>query len=155
MAIRVGSFEEGVNAMRYMLLLKGDPPAGSSPPTELVDAMLRYNEELVKAGVLLAAEGLYDSSTGARVVYSGGQRRVIDGPFTEAKELVAGFYLIQVKSKEEAIAWAMRCPLEAAAPFGADEVVVEIREVADAADLPTLTEEQRQTEQSIRDQLPG
>src|SRR6266545_1201291 len=102
--------------MRFMLLLKGDPPTdpqgNATPPEKLIDAMQRYLEELAKAGVLLAAEGLQPSATGARVVYAKGERRVIDGPFTEAKELIAGFYLIQVKSKEEAIEWARRCPVD-------------------------------------------
>jgi hypothetical protein len=145
--------------MRFMLLLKGDPdvtdPTGAaSPPEELIGAMLRYNEELVKAGVLLAGEGLHPSATGSRVVYSAGKRTVIDGPFTEAKELVAGFYLIDVKSKEEAIEWAKRCPVEYAAQ-GDQEAVIEVRQVAEAEDLPTMTDEQRATEQRLRDQTPG
>src|SRR5947209_1777652 len=116
--------------MRYMLLLKGDPPPGAMPSAELISAMQRFNEEMVKAGVLLAAEGLLDSSHGARVVYSNGKRTVIDGPFTETKELVAGFFLIQVKSKEEAIEWARRCPVDIAVPPG-QEGVIEVRRVGE------------------------
>src|SRR6266498_343008 len=93
-------------------------------------------------------------ATGARVVYAKGERRVIDGPFTEAKELIAGFYLIQVKSKEEAIEWARRCPVDYAVQ-GDQEAVVEVRQVADMADLPTATDEQRATDQRLRDQLSG
>ena len=129
--------------MRFMLMLKGDPPPGAMPPPELVQAMHEYDVELEKAGVLLAAEGLYDSSQGARVIYAKGERTVVDGPFTEAKELVAGFYLIDVKSPEEAIEWARRCPVDRAIPPGADwEAVVEVRRVAEASDIPTINEEQ-------------
>jgi hypothetical protein len=145
--------------MRYMLLLKGDPQADqqgrAQPPEELIGAMLRYNEELVKAGVLLAAEGLHPSSSGARVVYSGGRKTVVDGPFTEAKELVAGFYLIQVKSREEAIEWAKRCPVEYANPPEGEEAVVEVRLVGEIEDLAEATEEQRATERRVRDQVAG
>ncbi|MFC6019153.1 YciI family protein [Plantactinospora solaniradicis] len=123
--------------MRFILLLKGDPSLDTPPPADgpkvedVMAAMHRYGEELTKAGVLLAAEGLYPSATGARVVYAKGQRTVLDGPFAEAKELVAGFYLIQVASREEAIEWAKRCPVEYAV-HGDQEAVVEVREVADA-----------------------
>src|SRR5262245_55882295 len=116
--------------MRFMLLLKGDPPEGSMPDEKLIGAMLRFNEELVKAGVLLSAEGLHSSGSGARVCYRDGRRTVVDGPFAESKELIAGFYLIQVRSKEEAIEWASRCPVEYAAKPG-QEAVVEVREVAE------------------------
>src|SRR6266511_3045993 len=126
--------------MRFMLLLKGDPPTdpqgNATPPEKLIDAMQRYLEELAKAGVLLAAEGLQPSATGARVVYAKGERRVIDGPFTEAME------------------WARRCPVDYAVQ-GDQEAVVEVRQVADMADLPTATDEQRATDQRLRDQLSG
>jgi hypothetical protein len=138
--------------MRFMLLLKGDPPGEAMPDERLIDAMLQYNDELAKAGVLLAAEGLYSSTSGARVHYLDGKRTVIDGPFTEAKELVAGYLLIQVQSKEEAIEWASRCPVEYAVPPGM-EAIVEVRQVAEMADLPTATEEQRAREQSRREAL--
>ena len=142
--------------MKFMLLLKGDAPAdptgNAQPPQELIGAMLKYDEEMHRAGVLLAAEGLLPSVAGSRVVYSSGKRTVIDGPFTEAKELIAGFYLIQVRSREEAIEWARRCPMELAVQ-GDEVAVVEVRQVAEAADLEAMTAEQRATEQRLRDQL--
>ena len=152
--------------MRFMLLLKGDPqvdpgpeggvPAGAAgpmPPEELIGAMLKYNEELVKAGVLLAGEGLYDSSRGSRVVYKAGKKSVIDGPFAEAKELVAGFYIIQVSSKEEAIEWAKRCPVEIAVQGTDLEAVIEVRQVHEMEDLTTATDEQRVTAARLRDEV--
>jgi len=118
--------------MRFMILVKAnkDSEAGVPPSNELLTEMGKYNEELVKAGVLLAAEGLQPSAKGARVKFAGGKRTVIDGPFTETKELIAGFWLIQVKSKEEAIEWVKRCPdpLEG-------EFEIEIRQVFDADDF--------------------
>lgn len=119
--------------MRFILLLKGDPPADAPPNVELINAMGRYAEELAQAGVLLAAEGLFPSATGARVVFAKGERTVVDGPFAEAKELVAGFYLIEVKSLEEAVEWASRCPMEYAAQ-GDQEAVIEVRRAASAAE---------------------
>jgi len=125
--------------MRFMLLLKGDPQIDTSPgaappaaPTELIAAMHRYNDELAKAGVLLAAEGLHPSAMGgAQVVKnSGGGVRVVDGPFAEAKELVAGFYMIDVKSLDEAVEWARRCPVELACS-GDMEAVVEVRQISE------------------------
>jgi hypothetical protein len=127
--------------VRFMLLLKGDPPAGAMPDEELISAMIKYNDDLAKAGVLLAAEGLYSSAVGARVTYRDGRRTVTDGPFAESKELIAGYLLIQVQSKEEAIEWASRCPVEYACGPG-QEAVVEIRQVAESAELP-MTDEQR------------
>jgi hypothetical protein len=130
--------------MRFMLLLKGDPevdetgaPAGDVPLEQIVNAMHEYQAELTKAGVLLAAEGLYPSATGARVRYLDGKRTVIDGPFAESKELIAGFYLIQVQSREEAIEWASRCPVEYAVRPG-QEAVVEVRQVGEAADVQAM-----------------
>ena len=98
--------------MRFMVMVKAtkDSEAGVMPDTELLAAMGRYNDELVKAGVMLAGEGLHPSSKGVRIRFSGDRRSVIDGPFAETKELVAGFWIWQVKSKEEAIEWARRCP---------------------------------------------
>src|SRR3954449_8618119 len=98
--------------MRFMVLVKSDKntEAGVLPDEKMLTAMGRYNEELMKAGVLLAGEGLHPSSKGARVKFSGEKRTVTDGPFTETKELIAGFWLWQVKSKEEAIEWLKRCP---------------------------------------------
>jgi hypothetical protein len=153
--------------MRFMLLLKGDPQvdategvaadavAGPLPPTELIQGMNDYMAELVKAGVLLAAEGLFDSSQGARVVYANGRKSVVDGPFAEAKELVAGFYMIQVSSKEEAIEWAKRCPVELAVQGTDQEAVIEIRQVAEMDELPTATPEQIAEERRLREQLPS
>jgi hypothetical protein len=137
--------------MRFMVLVKADQDseAGVLPSKELVAEMGKYNEELVKAGVLLASEGLHASSKGARVAFSGDKRTVTDGPFTEAKELIAGFWLIQVKSKEEAIEWASRVP------FADGEI--EIRQVLEASDFPPeiLSPEDATREQALRDQLPG
>lgn len=143
--------------MRFMVIVKGneETEAGVLPSEEMLTAMGKYNEELAKAGVLLAAEGLLDSSTGVRVIYSGGRRRVVDGPFTESKELVAGFYLIQVKSKEEAIEWARRCPVEYAVTEPDMEAVVEVRQVGEPEDITTMTEEQRAAEHKLREQISG
>lgn len=147
--------------MRFMLLLKGDPPpeggdnaAITQPPEEIISAMMKFNDDLAKAGVLLAAEGLYPSSAGARVIYKDGKRSVVDGPFAEAKELIAGFYLIQVRSKEEAIEWASRCPVEVAVPPGV-EAVVEVRQVGETDELDNVTDEQRERDRQLREQLSG
>jgi hypothetical protein len=119
--------------MRFMILLKAnkDTEAGVPPDEKLLAEMGKYNEELVKAGVLLAGEGLQPSSKGARVKFSGGKRTVIDGPFTETKELIAGFWMLQVKSKEEAIEWVKRCPN----PLPGGEAEIEIRQVFEASDF--------------------
>jgi hypothetical protein len=118
------------------------------PDEKLLTAMGKYNEELVKAGVLLAGEGLHPSSKGARVRFSGEQRTVIDGPFTEAKELIAGFWLWQVKSKEEAIEWIKRCPN----PTGA-KPEIEIRQVFELEDFGAeFTPELREQEERLRAQ---
>ena len=118
--------------MRFMIIVKAteDSEAGKMPSVELLTAMGKFNEELVNAGVLLAGEGLQPSSKGARIRYEGSKRTVIDGPFSETKELIAGFWLIQVKSKEEAIEWMKRCPN----PFdGPSEI--EIRQVFEMEDF--------------------
>ena len=119
--------------MRFMILVKADKnsEAGILPDEKLLTAMGKYNEELAKAGVLLAAEGLQPSSKGARVKFSGDRRAVIDGPFAETRELIAGFWLFQVKSKEEAIEWVERCPN----PFPGRESEIEIRQVFEAEDF--------------------
>jgi len=138
--------------MRFMVLVKADKnsEAGVLPDEKLLTEMGRYNEELAKAGVLLAAEGLHPSSKGARVRFSGGKRIVTDGPFTEAKELIAGFWLIQVKSKEEAIEWVKRCPN----PFPGTESEIEIRQVFEASDFgPALTPEIREAEERMSAQM--
>jgi hypothetical protein len=115
--------------MRFMVIIKADArsEAGIMPSQQLLTEMGKYNEELVKAGALLAGEGLHPSSKGARVHFSGSKRTVVDGPFSEAKELVAGFWLIQVKSKEEAIEWAKRVPFT--------EGEVELRQVFELEDF--------------------
>ena len=139
--------------MRFMLLVKADKDseAGVMPSEELLTAMMKYNEELVKAGILLAGEGLQPSSKGARVRFNGTKRTVIDGPFAETKELVAGFWLIQVKSKEEAIEWVKRCPN----PMQG-ESEIEIRQVFDAADFgEAYTPELQAMEDKLRAQTSG
>jgi hypothetical protein len=137
--------------MRFMVIIKADAKteAGEMPSERLLTEMGKYNEELVKAGVMLAGEGLHPSSRGARVRLSGSMRTVIDGPFPETKELVAGFWLIQVKSKEEAIEWVKRIPN----PDGAD-TEVEIRQVFEAEDFgPEFTSEAREHERRLRAEL--
>ena|SRR5947209_5478926 len=131
--------------MRFMVMVKAsrDSEAGKMPSRELLEAMGKYNEELAKAGILLAGEGLHPSSKGARVRFSGSKRTVVDGPFTETKELVAGYWLWQVKSKEEAIEWVKRCPN----PMSTDSEI-EIRQVFEAADFgEALTPELRAQEE--------
>jgi len=131
--------------MRFMLIVKADKDseAGVLPSRELLTEMGKYNEELVKAGVMLAGEGLQASSKGARVVFAGGTRAVVDGPFAETKELVAGFWLIQAKSRDEAIEWVKRAPFR--------DGVVEIRQVFEAEDFgPALTPELREAEERLR-----
>jgi len=121
--------------MRFLMMIKGDPKPGQLPSEELLAAMGRYNDELAKAGVLLDLSGLHPSAEGAaRVKFSGGKRTVIDGPFTESKELVAGYWIIQAKSLEEAIEWAKRVPFEAGAEFG-QEGEIEIRQVFELEDF--------------------
>jgi hypothetical protein len=137
--------------MRFMILVKADKDteAGVLPSEELLAAMGKYNEELAKAGVLLAGEGLHPSSKGARVKFSGGKTTVIDGPFTEAKELIAGFWLIQVKSKEEAIEWVKRVPHP-----DDREGEIEIRQVFEAEDFgDEFTPELREQEERLRAQI--
>src|ERR671929_1437032 len=125
--------------MRFMVMVKAtkDSEAGKMPSRELLEAMGKYNEELAKAGILLAGEGLQPSSKGARVRFSGDKRTVVDGPFAETKELIAGFWILQCKSREEAIEWVKRCPN----PTG-DEAEIEIRQIFEADDFgPALTPE--------------
>jgi hypothetical protein len=133
--------------MRVMVMVKASPEseAGQMPSTELLEAMTRYNEELAKAGVLLAGDGLHPSSRGARVHFSGKNRTVTDGPFTETKELVAGFWIWQVKSLEEAIEWAKRCPN----PMESDSDL-EIRQIFDMDDFAEImTPELREREERL------
>ena len=137
--------------MRFMLMVKADKntEAGVLPSEELLREMGKFNDELVKAGVMLAGEGLQPSSKGARVRFSGNKRTVIDGPFAETKELVAGFWLIQAKSKEEAIEWVKRVPN----PTG-EEGEIEIRQVFEAEDFGAeFTPELREQEERLRQQI--
>jgi hypothetical protein len=137
--------------MRFMILVKADKnsEAGVLPDEKLLTDMGKYNEELVKAGVLLAAEGLQPSSKGARVTFSGTTRTVIDGPFAETKELIAGFWMIQVKSKEEAIEWVKRCPN----PMQGDSEI-EIRRVFEASDFgEAFTPEMREAEARMGEKM--
>ncbi|MGI8551483.1 MAG: YciI family protein [Dehalococcoidia bacterium] len=140
--------------MKFMVIVKAneDSEAGILPSEELFTEMGKFNEELVKAGVLLAAEGLQASSKGVRVKFSGNQRTVTDGPFAETKELIAGFWLWQVRSKDEAIEWAKRIP--SLACFGGDEGEIEIRQVFEADDFgDLLTPELREAEELLRSQV--
>lgn len=143
--------------MRVIVLVKAteDSEAGVMPSEEPLTAMMRYNEELVNAGVLLAGDGLHPSSKGARVQFSGAERTVVDGPFTETKELVAGYWLWQVKSMDEAIEWARRCPN----PHG-DGGELEIRPVFEADDFgdeftPQLREQETRIRAGEQDNLVG
>src|SRR5258708_31209135 len=133
--------------MRFSVMVKanGEPEAGALPSAELMAAMGRFNEEMVKAGVMLAGEGLQASSKGARIRYGGGRPTVTDGPFTEAKELVAGFWLIEVKSKEEAVEWMSRCPMQ-------DGDEIEIRQIFETSDFPEdiLPPEAAEREEAMR-----
>ena len=136
--------------MRFMVIIKAtkETEAGVMPSEKLLTEMGRYNEELVKAGVMLAGEGLHPSSRGARVKFSGTERTVIDGPFGETQDLIAGFWLWQVKSKAEAIEWVKRCPN----PTGT-EAEIEIRQVFEAEDFGAeFTPELREQEQRLRAQ---
>ena len=138
--------------MRFMILVKANKSSGSGalPDQTLLAEMGKYNEELVKAGVLQAAEGLHPSSKGARVRFSGAKRTVIDGPFSEPKDLIAGFWVFQVKSKEEAIEWVKRAPN----PFPGAESEIEIRQVFEAEDFGAeLTPELRKQDERIREEI--
>jgi len=140
--------------MRFMVIVKSTPEAekeGALPDPQILLEIGKYNEELMKAGVLLALDGLHPSSKGARVKFSGKSRTVVDGPFTEAKELVAGFWLWQVKSLEEAIEWVKRCPN----PHAGDSEI-EIRQVFEMEEFaPVLSEDQIQHKLHLRAQLPN
>jgi hypothetical protein len=124
--------------MRFMMIMipKGYEQAspGTMPDAKAVEAMMKYNEALQKAGILLALDGLHPPSMGARVSFEGGKPKVTDGPFAEAKEVVGGYWMIQVKSKEEAIQWATRCP-------GGENEIIEIRQVQEFADFPSDVQE--------------
>ena len=138
--------------MRFMVMVKATPDseAGVMPSRDLLEAMGRFNEELVKAGVMLAGEGLQPTAKGARVRFDGDRRSVVDGPFAETRELVAGFWLWQVRSLDEAIEWARRCPN----PFEHGESEIEIRQVFEAEDFgDEFTPELRDREARLRAQV--
>ncbi|WP_030129944.1 YciI family protein [Pseudomonas sp. QTF5] len=138
--------------MRFMIIVKASPDseAGVMPSEELMTAMGNFNEELAKAGILIDCDGLQPSSKGARVRFSGDQRTVIDGPFAATKELIAGYWLWQVKSKEEAIEWVKRCPN----PMPGTEAEIEIRQVYEAEDFGTeFTPQLREQEERVRAQV--
>jgi hypothetical protein len=137
--------------MRVMVIVKASPEseAGVMPTEQLMADMGRYNEELVKAGIMLAGEGLHPSAKGKRVRFSGSKRTVVDGPFAETKELIAGYWMWQVRSMEEAVEWVRRCPN----PMLSDSEI-EIRPVFEAADFgEAFTPELQQQEQRLREQL--
>ena len=137
--------------MRFVVMVKAtkDSEAGKMPSTKLLEEMGKFNEELIKAGVMLAGEGLHPSSKGVRVTFGGDTRKVIDGPFAETKELVAGFWIWQVKSLEEAIEWVKRCPN----PFHEDSEI-EIRQIFEAEDFGAeLTPELREQEERLRQEI--
>jgi hypothetical protein len=134
-----------------MVMVKAneDTEAGAPPDTEMLNEMGKYNEELVKAGIMLDGEGLHPSSRGARIQFSGDQRSVVDGPFAETKELIAGYWVWQVRDMDEAIEWAKRCPN----PTGA-ESVLELRPVFEADDFgDSMTPELREQEERLRSQI--
>ena len=134
--------------MRFMVIVpaNADSEAGVLPDQEILTKMGKFNEEMVKAGVMLAGEGLHASSKGARIRFSGGKTTVTDGPFTESKELIAGFWLIQVKNKDEAIAWMKRAPFDGG-------TVIELRQVFETEDFgANLTPELRDQEARLRAQ---
>jgi hypothetical protein len=139
--------------MRFMVIVKAtkESEAGVMPSETLLTEMTRYNEELVKAGVMLAGEGLHPTSKGARVKFSGKERSVVKGPFAETQQLVAGFWMFQVKSLDEAIEWVKRCPNP-----HPGESEIEIRQVFEAEDFgPELTPEARKAEERMREKLTG
>jgi hypothetical protein len=137
--------------MRFMVLVPGnaESEAGVMPSTELLEEMTKYNEELAKAGVMLSGEGLHPTSKGAKVRFEGGNRTVIDGPFTEAKEIVAGYWIWECKSRDEAIEWLKRAPFD-----GGTEI--ELRQIFEADDFgDQLTPELREREDRLREQAEG
>ena len=149
--MQAGNGARAENDMKVMVMVKAttDSEAGAMPSTELLEAMGKFNEELVNAGVMLAGEGLHPSARGVRVAFDGPQRRVIDGPFAETRELVAGFWLWQVRSLDEAIEWAKRCPNPMPGPSE-----LEIRPIFEAEDFGAeFTPELRAQEEALRQRL--
>jgi hypothetical protein len=150
--------------MRFMLILKGDPgnpedqrpgTVADAPNEELVSAMIAFNHEMIDAGVLIGAEGLLPSSEGVRVVHKRMARTVVDGPFAEAKELVAGYFIIEVDSLEEAVEWASKVPVHHALTSDEDEAVVEVRRIASLDEVEGATEEHQRAERELRERLVG
>ena len=145
--------------MRFMLLLKGDEAseAGALPDERIIAAMGRYNDEMTRAGVLVAAEGLHPSAKGVRLRHVAGELGVTDGPFAETKEVLAGFWIIEVNSREEAIAWASRCPLGADPSQGASDRVdqIEVRQITEAGDFPTDADEAWRRDLAMASAAPG
>jgi hypothetical protein len=140
--------------MKVMVIVKAtkNSEAGVLPDQKLLDAMGKYNTELVQAGIMLAGEGLQPSTKGKRIELTGSKRRVVDGPFAEAKELIAGFWMWQVKSMEEAVEWARRCP----DPMPGEDSVLELRPVFEADDFgDAYTPEMRQRDERLRAELEG
>jgi hypothetical protein len=138
--------------MRFLVMVKAtkSSEAGTLPSAQLIADMTKFNEELVNAGIMLAGEGLKPSSAGVRVRFAGDKRTVIDGPFAETKELVAGYWLWQCKSLEEAISWVKRCP----APMPGEESEIEIRPLYEAEDFgPEFTQEDREREERLRERI--
>src|SRR6478752_4952852 len=139
--------------MKFMVMVRATPDseAGKMPDRKLIEAMMKFNEELVNAGVMLAGEGLQPSSKGARLKFSAdGKRTLVDGPFAETKELVAGFWLWQVKSREEALRWLERCP----APFNGQPCEVELRQIFETEDFGAeITPELRAQEERLREKV--
>ena len=149
--MQAGNGVRAENDMKVMVMVKAttDSEAGAMPSTELLEAMGKFNEELVNAGVMLAGEGLHPSARGVRVAFDGPQRRVIDGPFAETRELVAGFWLWQVRSLDEAVEWAKRCPNPMPGPSE-----LEIRPIFEAEDFGAeFTPELREQEDRLRERL--
>ena len=149
--MQAGNGVRAENDMKVMVMVKAttDSEAGAMPSTELLEAMGKFNEELVNAGVMLAGEGLHPSSRGVRIAFDGPQRRVIDGPFAETRELVAGFWLWQVRSLDEAVEWAKRCPNPMPGPSE-----LEIRPIFEAEDFGAeFTPELRAQEEALRQRL--
>jgi len=137
--------------MRFIVMVRAtkDSESGAQPDPKVFADMARFNEELTKAGVMLAGEGLHPSSNGARLRFSGDTRTVIDGPFTETKELIAGFWMWKVNSREEAIEWLKRCPH----PFPGQDAEIELRQVYELEDFCGVPEELREQERRLRAQL--
>jgi hypothetical protein len=140
--------------MRFIVLVPAnkESESGKLPTAEMLSEMTKFNEELVKAGVMIAGEGLHPTSRGVRVVFEGGKKTVVDGPFAESKELVAGYWILQTRTKEEVVEWIKRAPF---AKFGDERVAIEIRQIFDPADFAPVdpTGELRRKEAELREKM--